>query len=150
MTWRWASAAALLWLAVPLDAQQVRELGVQGTVLASNPAVLVGGAYGAIRTTARTRVALTAQAGEVGGAVAWRGELVAHFLLSPARRRGPGLYGGGGVAVQGSQGNEQGFVVLLVGLESAPAGRSGWMLEAGLGGGFRAAAGWRWRWRVRQ
>ena len=153
MTWRWASAAALLGGlaglgAAPLAAQrsQVREVGVQGAVLATDPAMVLGGVYGALRTSRRTRLALTASAGAAGGDFAWRGELLAHFLLNPLSTRRPGVYGGGGVAVAGSAGASEGYVIVLLGIEGRPGGRSGWFLEAGLGGGFRAAGGWRWRW----
>ncbi|MGE5091959.1 MAG: hypothetical protein ACM3OH_07280 [Bacillota bacterium] len=153
MTWRWARPAALVaglagLAPVPLAGQQphMRELGIQGTVLATDPAMLLGGVYGAFRASRRTRVALTASAGETGGAVAWRGELLAHFLLNPRTTQHPGVYGGGGVAIAGSEGNSEGYVVVLIGVESRPGVRSGWFLEGGLGGGFRAAAGWRWRW----
>ena len=152
MTWRWASPALLLSLAglapPPLAAQRsrVREIGLQGTVLATDPAMVLGGVYGAIRTSPRTRLALTASAGTAGGAVAWRGELLAHFLLNPRSTRRAGVYGGGGVAVAGTAAASRGYVVVLLGLEGRPGARAGWFIEAGLGGGFRAAAGWRWRW----
>ena len=134
-------------LAGPAAAQRrhVRELGLEGVVLASDPAMVLGGVYGAIRTSARTRVALTASAGAVDDAFAWRGELLAHFLLNPRSVRKAGVYGGGGVAIAGSRGEEQGYAVILLGIEARPGSRNGWFLEAGLGGGFRAAAGWRWR-----
>lgn len=152
MTWRWASPAALLLslagLAPPLAAQQsqAREIGVQGTVLATDPAMVLGGVYGAVRTSPRTRLAVTASAGATGGAFAWRGELLAHFLLNPRSTRRAGMYGGGGVALAGSSGASKGYVVVLLGVEGRPGARSGWFIEAGLGGGFRGAAGWRWRW----
>ena len=158
MTWRWPSVtpvrAALLLLAgagtgaAPVAAQQrhVRELGVQATVLATDPAMVLGGVYGAIRTSGRTRLALTASAGTIDGAAAWRGELLAHFLLNPRTTRRAEVYGGGGVAAAGSGGAERGYVVILLGVESKPGAGNGWFLEAGLGGGFRGAAGWRWRW----
>ena len=153
MTWRWASPAALLLGAAglappPLAAQRshMRELGVQGAVLATSPAMVLGGVYGAIRTSRRTRLALTASAGAAGGALAWRGELLAHFLLNPESTRRAGVYGGGGLALAGTADASRGYVVVLLGAESRPGAPSGWFIEAGLGGGFRAAAGWRWRW----
>lgn len=152
MTWRSASAALLVAVALaaggaPAAAQRrhVREVGVEATVLASDPAMVLGGGYGAIRTSTRTRLALTASAGAVDGAFAWRGELLAHFLLNPRSTAKAGIYGGGGVAIAGSRGGQQGYAVVLVGIEGKPGSRTGWFLEAGLGGGFRAAAGWRWR-----
>jgi hypothetical protein len=41
---------------------------------------------------------------------------------------------------------ERGYLVLTLGLEASPGGRTGWFLEAGVGGGARIAAGWRRRW----
>ncbi len=152
MTWRSArlALAGVTLLAWPASvrsagAQQVKELGIQATVLASDPAVVLGGAYGAVRLSSRTRLALTGAAGATDGRFAWRAELLGHFLLNPRATRRAAWYGGGGAAISGAGGNERAFVVLLMGLESNPGGRSGWMVEAGLGGGFRAAAGWRWR-----
>ncbi len=150
MTWRWASAAALaLLLGVPLGAQQVREVGLAAVLLASDPVVGVAGPYLGLRTSARTRLGLTGGAGVTDGAFAWRGELAAHFLLAPGNRTGPGLYGGGGVAVSGARGAVHGWVMLLLGLEARPGASSGWFVEAGLGGGPRVSAGWRWRHRRR-
>lgn len=152
MTWRWPSATFLLFVAagsgVPLAAQRrhVRELGVEGMVLGADPVMVLGGLYGAVRTSSRTRLALTASAGIVERAAGWRGEVLAHFLLNPRTTRKPGVYGGGGVAAAGSGGQARGYVVVLLGVEGKPGAGSGWFVEAGLGGGFRAAAGWRWRW----
>lgn len=152
MTWRWPSAAllglalaAIVPRALPAQQRRVRELGVQAMVLATDPAMVLGGLYGALRTSTRTRLGVTASAGAVGGDFAWRGELLAHFLLNPRTTRKPGVYGGGGVAVAGSRGEATGYAVVLLGVEGRPGARSGWFLEAGFGGGFRAAAGWRLR-----
>ena len=125
------------------EAQQAREIGLQGVVVAESPAFLAGGLFAGLRTTRRMRLVATASVGSADDNAAWRGELLGHFLLNPGSRRAPGLYVGGGLAVAGP--DERGYVVILVGLEGAPGGRSGWALEAGLGGGFRATAGWRWR-----
>ena len=150
---RWASpawtplAAALVATLVagrPAAAQQVRELGVMGIATASDPALVVGGVYGALRTSLRTRVSAAAGIGASDGRAAWRGELLAHFLLSPTRRDGAGFYGAGGVAIVGGP-VKQGYLVLALGLEARPGARSGWFVEAGVGGGARLAAGYRWR-----
>lgn len=150
---RWASPAAALLIAAlpagtrPAAAQQVGELGVLGMATASDPALVVGGVYGALRTSLRSRMSAAATVGRSGGEVAWRGELLAHFLLNPTLRRGAGLYGAGGVAVVGGP-VDQGYLVLALGLEARPGSRSGWFVEAGVGGGARLAAGYRWRrWR---
>jgi hypothetical protein len=124
-------------------AQQAREFGIQGVVVAEDPAFVAGGLFAGLRTTRRMRLAATASVGSADGSTAWRGELLGHFLLNPGSRRAPGVYAGGGVAVAGP--DERGYVVILVGLEGTPGGRSGWAVEAGLGGGFRASVGWRWR-----
>lgn len=74
-----------------------------------------------------------------------RGELLAHFLLSPAARRGIGLYAGGGIAANVTGAKTSEFVVLTLGVESKPGARSGWAIEAGVGGGARVTIGYRWR-----
>src|SRR6476661_739811 len=136
--------AACLVLAPSAAAQRVLELGVQGIATAADPAVGVGGIYGAIRTSFRTRVSAALAAGVSDGDAAWRGELLAHFLLNPTKRQGAGVYGAGGLAVSGGPVN-QGYVVLTLGIEGRPGGRSGWFAEAGVGGGARLAVGYRWR-----
>jgi hypothetical protein len=146
---RWASPAVLLAALVatarPAAAQQVKELGLEGIVTASDPGLVVGGIYGALRTSLRTRISAAAALGASDGETAWRGELLAHFLLSPTRRQGVGLYGAGGVAVVGGR-VDQGYMVVTLGLESRPGMPSGWFVEAGVGGGARLAGGYRWRW----
>jgi hypothetical protein len=137
-------AVAVGWGGAPVAAQQVTEFGVMGIATASDPALVVGGGYGAIRTSQRTRISAGLGAGVSDGRAAWRGELLAHFLLNPTRRQGVGIYGAGGVAaVRGPV--DQGYLVLTLGLEARPGGRSGWFVEAGVGGGARLAAGVRWR-----
>jgi hypothetical protein len=133
----WAGAAA---------AQATYEAGGQALVTTANPALLTGGVYAAVRPSPRFRIAATAGAGVSDGRAAGRGELLAHFLLGPTAAAGPGVYLGGGVAgVVGPV--EQGYVVALIGIEATPGGRTGWALEAGVGGGVRLTTGWRWRWR---
>jgi hypothetical protein len=149
MTSSWArraalAVAALLLAPAPAAGQRARELGVNAVFTAQDAELFAGGLHGAIRTTRRTRLALTAAAGSAGGEFVARGELLGHFLLSPASE-GVGVYGGGGIAGIAGAG-EEGFIVLLIGLEGAPGGRSGWYLEGGIGGGARVAAGYRWRW----
>jgi hypothetical protein len=146
---RWASPAwlllgAALGAARPAAAQRVVELGVTGIATASDPAVAVAGVYGALRTSLRSRVSVAAAIGGGGGETAWRGELLGHFLLSPTRRSGVGLYGAAGVAAVGGP-VDQGYLVVTLGLEGRPGARSGWFAEAGVGGGVRLAAGYRWR-----
>jgi len=142
-----AAAAVLLAraaLAPPLAAQRVLELGVQAIATAADPAVVLAGGLAALRTSLRTRCSVGLAAGVSDGAAAWRGEALVHFLLNPTRRRGPALYGAGGVAVAGGP-VDQGYVVVTLGLEQRPGARTGWFAEAGIGGGARLALGYRWR-----
>ena len=148
-TWarRLARAGFIALLLVPAtqaSAQRAREIGVHGVFTGQDAELVAGGVYAGVRTTRRTRLALTAAVGSADGEFVARGELLGHFLLSPVSR-GPGVYAGGGIAGVAGAG-EEGFLVLLIGVESAPGGASGWYLEGGLGGGARVAAGWRWRW----
>ena len=151
MASRWSSRLAV-WLlpilgaaAVPrLAAQRVRELGVQAVFTAADEATFVAGPLIAIRPSPRARLSLGTGVGISEETLAWRAELLGHFLLNPARRRGFGLYGAAGVAASAGP-FERGYIVLALGMESRPGTRSGWTVEAGVGGGVRFAAGYRWR-----
>jgi len=147
MRCRWhelLAAGAALTLATPGAAQQIREIGIQVIGTFSDPALAVAGAYGALRFGGRTRFSASLGAGISDGDLAWRGELLAHFLLSPEERRKPGFYFSGGVAgIDGPV--SRGYVVLALGVEERPRAGSGWVVEAGLGGGFRLVLGYRWR-----
>jgi hypothetical protein len=145
MALRWLSAVAALAVATPAGAQQVKELGIQAIGTLSDPALAVGGVYGAWRPSRRGRISAALGVGGSGGKTGWRGELLGHFLLAPSRRHGPGFYTAGGVAVVGGSA-DRGYLVLAVGIEDRPGGSSGWFAEAGVGGGARLSAGYRWRW----
>jgi hypothetical protein len=82
--------------------------------------------------------------GGSAGELAFRAELLGHFLLSPNKRTGMGPYFAAGVAAVGGP-VERGYLVLTLGVEQRPGARSGWVAEAGIGGGFRVALGYRWR-----
>jgi hypothetical protein len=126
-------------------AQQVREIGIQAVGTLSDPTLAVAGGYGAVGTSGRTRVSASIGAGLSDGELAWRGELLGHFLLSPEERQRPGFYLAGGLAgVEGPV--SRGYLVVTVGVEQRPRAATGWALEAGIGGGFRVALGYRWRW----
>ena len=130
--------------AMPLRAQAFVELGIDALVLARDPAVFAGGVQAAVRTTPRTRFMATLSGGSLDGEAVGRVEGLGHFLLNPLDPSGVGLYGGGGLGWEFLEGS-RGYVVLLLGLEGNPGGRSGWFLEGGWGGGPRISAGWRWR-----
>ncbi len=143
--WRSVLAATVVLAAPPLAAQQGKELGLQAIGTASDPGLGVAGVYGAIRTSSRTRVSAAAGAGVSRSEAAWRGELLIHLLVSPTARRALGVYAAGGVAAVGGP-VDRGYIVLTLGAEQHPGQRSGWFVEAGIGGGARLAAGYRWRW----
>jgi hypothetical protein len=144
-----AGAVLALLAVAPLSAQRptpVRyELGVVALSTLDHPTYFAGGVYAALRPGGNLRVALIAVPGGAGGETVARGELLAHFILNPRRLQGPGLYGLGGVAGVTGAGTRA-YLVLGAGLEAAPAGRRGWAVEAGVGGGVRLTVGYRWRW----
>ncbi len=146
MALRWLSAAAALAAAAPpTGAQQVSELGIQALGTLSDPTLAAGGLYAGWRPARRARVSASLGLGGSSGEVAWRGELLGHFLLAPTRREGVGGYLAAGVAAVGGP-TDQGYLGRALGVESGPGGWSGWFAEAGGGGGARISAGWRWRW----
>lgn len=128
------------------------EISVGGVAALARHAYWGAGAGVGRRVSGQTRVAL---AGSVGGwnrgggggsGAALRLEATGQFLVSPALRTGPGIYGGAGVAWQGgSDRYGTGYLMALVGVEGGPGRPSAWYVELGLGGGVRLAAGWRWR-----
>ena len=137
-------ALALLLSPAPSLAQS-REVGLGAIGTLSDPALAVGGVYAALRTSSRTRLSGSLGAGGSGGEFAWRGELLGHFLFSPEERRKAGVYFAGGLAlVDGPV--QRGYLVLTLGLEARPRARSGWAVEAGVGGGVRLGVGYRCRW----
>ncbi len=143
LPWR-SGVAAVVLTAGPLAAQQVRELGIQAMVTASDPALGALGGYIALRPSQRSRISVAAAAGASGGELAWRGELLTHFLLNPAAREGAGVYAAGGLAVVAGP-VERGYLVLTLGIEARPGASEGWFAEAGVGGGLRVSGGYRWR-----
>jgi hypothetical protein len=144
---RWASLTAAVTLIVPqpLLAQRVTELGAQVIGLAGETASLLGGGYGAVRTSLRSRISLGVGARVSAGKAVVRAEALGHFLLNPTRQRGAGLYLAGGVAAVGGA-VDAGYIVLALGVEGRPGAATGWFVEAGVGGGARVAAGYKRRW----
>ena len=101
---------------------------------------LLGGGVGfALRPPGRVRLALTATAGDLRGALAGRGEALVSFHVGPERRVGPAPYAAAGLAANVTRRAIRGYVELLLGRSS------GWFLEAGVGGGMRVAVGYRVR-----
>jgi hypothetical protein len=147
-----ASLVGIAVAAAPLHAQRLAVVEASaGAALTVARQTMGGVELGAgYRPGGQSRAALAVDVGSEDGRVAARGQLTAQFLVTPAARRGAGLYGGIGVAVAGRRGAPgRGYVALLLGLEAAPGGgarRGGWYAELGLAGGARVAAGWRLRW----
>jgi hypothetical protein len=143
----WGLALVLAANPQVLAAQVRHEWQVMGVALASRPAVGVVGIGANWRDRGRTRIGLSVAGGKTDddrGAA--RAELVWHFSLDPARRRGWGVYGGGGLAVGViEQDHVRPWVQAVIGVESRPGGSGGFFVEGGFGGGGRLAAGWRWR-----
>ncbi len=149
MSVRAAAACALL---VLLNAAMMRaqsptglEAGLIGVVAAADPAFAGGGASVAWRPGDRVRLVATTVIGGQGNRTTGRGEFSFNYLLEPARPHGVGVYGFAGIAGTTSAGGD-GYLLLGVGVESAPGTAHGWLVECGVGGGVRLAAGYRWRW----
>lgn len=143
------SACALLVtlqaLASQASAQQVRrEFGVEAYTLRATPDRVGGALYAGWRVGSRQRLSLLGGVDGGDGGTTGRAEALVHFLLAPGKKRGAGFYGAGGLGVDVA-GRTEVRIVALAGIEGSPGGRRGWMVEAGVGGGWRLAAGWRWR-----
>ena len=121
------------------------EAGVQGVGALATPSFFGAGVTGALRPGGRLRLSIGVFPGTQDGRFAFRGEVAGHFMLNPARRHGLGFYGAGGIAALLGP-RDAGYVMLGLGVETAPGGRSGLMIEAGVGGGARISIGWRRRW----
>lgn len=119
-----------------------------GAAAALSRETFVGGELGlARRTSNESRVALALAGGGIAGEAAARAQVTLQLVVNPFARTGVGLYGGLGAAFSARHGDTgQGYVAILLGAEGTPGRRHGWYAELGLGGGYRAAAGWRVRW----
>jgi len=128
-------------------AQGWRETQVWAVAVASQPAVFAGGLGYAVRDRGRSRIGGAIAAGATdNGLTAGRAEVMWHFLLDPGRGKGLSVYGGGGLAASLiEQGHVRPWVQLALGIETGPAAKTGLFIEAGFGGGARAAAGLRFR-----
>jgi len=125
------------------------ELGI-GAVAARARRTFIGGELGlGRRPGGQSRFAIAVAAGREAERAALRAQATLQFLVTPAARRGVGPYAGFGAAFSARRGSpSQGFVAVLIGIEGAPGRRTGWQnwyIECGVGGGLRAAAGWRLR-----
>lgn len=99
------------------------------------------------RPSGDSRIALALAGGTAGQRAAARARLTIQLLVNSSARSGVGIYAGVGTAFMARRGSPgQGYLAVLLGLEGAPGRRQSWFVEAGLGGGVLAAAGWRLRW----
>jgi len=126
-----------------LSAQKGHEFGIQSAATFAGFTFVGGGVHAAVRPGGRARFALSVSAGAIRDRFTVRGEVVGHFLLNPTSQRRE-IYAGGGLAGV-SGGLDEGYLLLVIGLESKPGGRAGWMIETGIGGGVRVVVGYTWR-----
>lgn len=143
MKWRWASLALPFLATAPAAAQQYAEFGLQGVATFARRD-FAGAGPGAWFRSGQGRFGVSVMPGVRDESFAVRGELVAHFILSPDNTRVT-PYGGGGIAGITGDDDSDGYLLLVFGLEFNPRAGSGWALEAGIGGGFRLGAVVRWR-----
>jgi len=125
----------------------VLESGLHLTLMTSSDSgvtPLLVGFRAAIRTTGATRVTVSGGTGLLEMGSTARGEVAAEYLLAPRAARRIGVYVGGGLAGVIGEGRGQ-FILAYIGIEKSPGLKSGWALEAGMGGGFRLRAAWHWR-----
>lgn len=121
------------------------EAGIEASTALASPAFTGGGVSLGLRPGGATRLVLTLLPGIQRSRVAGRGEFLGQLMLAPGKTHGVGFYGLAGIAGQVGR-RDSGWLVLGLGMERAPAAKSGWHIEAGIGGGMRIAVGWRWRW----
>ena len=155
MTSGWPEAAGLA-LLLAFQPQPGAAQGVEGTAagfLTTARVTTLGFLAGARWRPGGPGSSIPRLAASLGGGAAegeWVGrlELSAQVRLPHPRGGGAGWYLAGGIAgVSGP--DAAGWILALVGIETNPDGESGLTIEAGIGGGFRAAVGWRWRRRRR-
>lgn len=116
------------------------DLAGAGVSLAYRPPAAGGGIGG------QGRLAVLVVGGGLDGRTAVRAEATVQYLLNPGTRGGVTLYGAAGTAFVGASGvRGAAYLAIFLGLEQGAARRSGWFVEAGVGGGARVAAGVRWR-----
>lgn len=133
------------------SAQQQREWRAQalGTVSRA-PETFIGAGVGLVlRGPTGTGVGVGAALGARDGKLAGRGEAMLSFSLDPLRERGVAPYLAGGVAVVGDRVGTGEYLIAVLGVSVGPGRKTGWFVEAGVGGGLRLAAGFAFRHRRR-
>jgi len=147
-----ASGLVVAMTVTPRPADGQRAVVWQGQFVGTTAAdAFVGAGVGwGLRGPGRLGLNLTASSGVAGKAFAGRFEGVATFHLEPGRRRGVGVYGAAGVAAVATGESTAEWLVVAVGIDARPRAENGWFLELGVGGGVRAATGFRIRRFARQ
>lgn len=118
---------------------------MQGLGVVTGAAFGGGGVGVALRPVGRSRAGLTVSGGVAEGAAAGRAELVLSYHVNPYARRGIAPYVFGGVAVQATRETHHEYLVLGLGIETAPGRPWSLFAEAGAAGGLRVSAGLRFR-----
>ena len=127
------------------SAQLTKDWQIQSlAVLASERFIGAGIGY-AVRPPGRLRFAGDVSAGDLEGTLAGRAETFLTYHLNPGRESGFGPYAAAGLAANITRAGARGYLEVLLGLEQRPGRRTGWFLEAGVGGGLRLSAGYRFR-----
>jgi hypothetical protein len=140
-----ALGVALAGAAQPLAAQGTFEVQAQGIATVTGSEFYGGGLGAAYRTAGRTRVGLTLSAGSAEQVFAGRGELLLSYHLNPYKRHGVAPYAGAGIAVTLTSDESREYILLVLGVETNPGGRTGLFAEVGVAGGLRFAAGFQVR-----
>lgn len=161
MKWPFTGGAVLVSLGLassgPLEGQAsagtapagrtvIVEWGAHATAIVADSLRLgiLGGPRLALRAPGGTRGALSLGIGVLGDSAIARVEGAVEYQVAPRAAGRLGVYFGGGLAGVAGAGRG-GYLLLYVGLESSPGLRSGWAVEAGLGGGFRIRGAYHWR-----
>jgi len=124
----------------PVRAMPQRELRLE---LPVTPDAGLGAGFGLnVRAGWYARVGVAATLSAVRDGAGWgtaeRIEATSRFLFDPFAERPHGVYAGAGVAARrGPDGTTRGDLLLLIGVEGRPAGRTVPAVELALGGGLR-------------
>jgi hypothetical protein len=142
--------AGLLVAADSLAAQGTLEVQAQGVATITAREFAGGGLGAAYRTGGRTRVGLLVSLGsshqdDGSWAFAGRGEALVSYHLNPYKRRGFTPYAGGGISLTLNQQDNTQYLLLVLGVESNPGGRTGVFADVGIAGGLRLSVGFQVR-----
>ena len=132
-------------MTTPAGAQRIREWQAHGLATFAATRFLGGGIGLGVRPPGRLGLFFGVSGGDLEGVPALRAEALTVFRLSPYATAGVRPYGAAGLALLARESRTDGYITLVLGIESKPAGKRGWFVEAGVGGGVRISAGIRIR-----